>query len=300
MSIELITGKSATAHISANDFRAVNRANYGPGRYILKDADNMQVQISAKGSIYIGRGSCMWSGMHIRCEDPTTLSFTPPTTRAAISVYLHYVKDVETLNESVEWVVSIEGDPSPIVDNVSDNIVEAYTMFALARMQADGTIGDTEYRFQLLDCHEDFDLSTVERRIEEGIELKSAEVDGELYAQNQKIAILETADVLYNGNEAITSTLKTVQMSKDYRNYKYLIFTFTGHIDGFGSSDDKAFVIIPTFTTQKFGGVNNYYNKIRLSAGDVDILIEKFNHLNLTVGVTASQKIRLYSIYGVN
>lgn len=300
MSIELITGKSATAHISANDFRAINRANYGPGRYILKDADNMQVSIYANGTVSILKGSCMWSGMHIRCEDPGILKFTPPTTRAAISVYLHYVKDVETLNESVEWVVSVGGDPSPMVDNVADNTMEAYTLFAFARMQADGTIGDTIYKFKLLDCHEDFDLSTVEQRIEEGIELKSAEVDDKLYAQNKKIAILETADVLYNGNEVITSSSKTVQMSKDYRNYKYLIFTFIGNIDGFGLGDDKAFVIIPTFTANSFGGVNNYYNKIRLSDGDVDIRIDSFYYLDLTVRVTASQKIKLYSIYGVN
>lgn len=301
MSIELITGKSATAHISANDFRAVNRANYGPGRYILKDADNMQVQISAQGTIYIGRGSLMWSGMHIRCEDPTTLKFTPPTTRENIDVYLHYVKDVETLNESVEWVVSVGKELTPIIDNVADNTMEAYTLFCFASMFADGTIGETRYKFNLLDCHEDFDLSTIEQRIEWGIALKSAEIDGELYGQNQRIAILETADVLYNGNEEITtSTPKTVQMSKDFRNYKYLIFTFTGHIDGFGSSDDKAFVIIPTFIANKFSGVSRYYNKIRLSAGDVDILINGFYYLNLTVNVTASQKIRLYSIYGVN
>lgn len=185
MSIELITGKSATAHISANDFRAINRANYGPGRYILKDADNMQAEMYANGTIHILRGSCMWSGMHIRCENPTILNFTPPTTRASIGVYLHYVKDVETLNESVEWVVSVGGDPSPMVDNVADNTMEAYTLFCYATMQTDGTIGDTIYKFKLLDsfheiekliayAHEEVVLFNGESRVHSDIPLSES------------------------------------------------------------------------------------------------------------------------------
>lgn len=194
MSIELITGKSATAHISANDFRAINRANYGPGKYILKDADNMQASIYANGTISILKGSCMWSGMHIRCETPTILNFTPPTTRANIDVYLHYVKDAETLNESVEWVVSVGKELTPNIDNVADNTMEAYTLFCYASMFADGTIGDTHYKFEPINT-----LREVEKLI--------------AYAHEEV--------VLFNGESRVYSD---IPLSESFRNFYELEF----------------------------------------------------------------------------
>lgn len=299
MSIELITGKSATAHISANDFRAINRANYGPGRYILKDADNMQTQISAQGTIYIGRGSLMWSGMHIRCEDPTTLKFTPPTTRENIEVYLHYVKDVETLNESVEWVVSVGKELTPIIDNVADNTMEAYTLFCFASMFADGTMGDTRYKFNLLDCHEDFDLSTIEQRIDWGIELKTASYNQKFNNYDEAIDKISRIVVLYNGDEVVSPSRKKISLKDDYDNYKFLIFEFTGYMGGFGSSDSRAHIIIPSFNA-KISGIYGFYNRIYLREGEVNVIINGFyNVLEPSVQVETSQTIKLYSIYGV-
>lgn len=290
MSIELITGKSATAHISANDFRAVNRANYGPGRYILKDADNMQTQISAQGTIYIGRGSLMWSGMHIRCEDPTTLKFTPPTTRENIEVYLHYVKDVETLNESVEWVVSVGKELTPIIDNVADNTMEAYTLFCFASMFADGTMGDTRYKFNLLDCHEDFDLSTIEQKYEDITGSRLSDV-------YSRLNLLEKEPVLYNGNELINGSI-IVNFSEKFVEYKYLTYVFVGDYDGFSDKYSQATITVPRFVVNNKYYMKNHY-KIYFDDGEVDVNIELDDYQNESE-ITSSKVIRLVKVVGTN
>lgn len=207
MSIELITGMAATAHISANDFRAINRANYGPGRYILKDAENMQVQISAQGTIHIGIGSCMWSGMHIRCETPTTLNFTPPVSSSEnVYVYLHYVKDAETLYESVEWVVSVGKELTPEVNNVLDNTMEAYTIFCYASRFADGTMGKVNYKFELINT-----LREVEKLI--------------AYAHEEV--------VLFNGESRVHSD---IPLSESFRNFYELEFIGRDYSENAASS----------------------------------------------------------------
>lgn len=130
MAIELITGVGEENHISSNDVRAFNRANFGQGKYILKDADNMEVTISpAVGNISISSGSCLWSGMHIRNNATTTLSYVVPAAIQVILVYLHYMKNADTGIESIEFVVSSGTALEPIIDNLGDNTIEAYTLF---------------------------------------------------------------------------------------------------------------------------------------------------------------------------
>ena len=193
MSIELITGMAETAHISANDYRAINRANYGQGRYILNDDHKMTTEMHDRGMIYIDSGSCLWSGMHIRCEEPTTLTYIMPVTTEDVYVYLHYVKDTETLYESVEWVTSVGKKLSPEIDNLSDNTIEAYTLFCYATITSDGKIGDVVYMFELVKSHEDYEKK---------------------YADSQKSV------VLYNGLLSVGSC----KLSESFKNYKYIIF----------------------------------------------------------------------------
>lgn len=128
--VELITGKAAEAHISSNDDRAFHRANFGQGKYIFQDADNMSIAVTAtSGTITISAGSCLWSGMHIRVSEPETLNYVVPAASQTVRVYLHYTKDAETLDEDVEFVVSIDNELTPLIDNLSDNTLEAYTLF---------------------------------------------------------------------------------------------------------------------------------------------------------------------------
>jgi hypothetical protein len=130
MAIELITGVGADNHISSNDFRAFNRANFGQGRYILKDADNMAIDVSGStGTITIHEGSCLWSGMHIRLPSAEQLNYVVPTASQMIYVYLHYVKEATSGVESVSFVISAGKTMKPEIDSLADNTVEAYTLF---------------------------------------------------------------------------------------------------------------------------------------------------------------------------
>lgn len=146
MAIELITGVGADNHVSSNDFRAFNRANFGQGRYILTDANNMEVVISPlTGTISISEGSCLWSGMHIRNASVENLTYIIPTTSQNVYVYLHYTKNVDTGVESVKFVVSVGNELSPVVDMLDDNTVEAYTLFCSFVASSTATSNYTEY-----------------------------------------------------------------------------------------------------------------------------------------------------------
>ncbi len=130
MAIELITGVGADNHVSSNDFRAFNRANFGQGKYVLNDAENMNWFVSAPtGEITINTGSLMWSGMHIRNASNLTLTYPVPTSSTPIYIYLYYSKNTDTLIESVDFVVSVGKEVMPVVDNLSDNTITAYTLF---------------------------------------------------------------------------------------------------------------------------------------------------------------------------
>lgn len=140
MAIELITGVGADNHISSNDFRAFNRANFGQGKYILNDAENMSWYVStSSGEIYINTGSLLWSGMHIRNASDVTLNYAAPSSSATVYVYLHYTKNTNTSVESVDFVVSVGETLTPIVDNLADNTVDAYTLFCSFTSTSSGT-----------------------------------------------------------------------------------------------------------------------------------------------------------------
>lgn len=130
MAVELITGVGASDHISSNDFRAFNRANFGQGRYILNDAENMEVNVSAPaGIISISEGSCLWSGMHIRVLSAEQIRYTVPSSSQVIYVYLHYTKDASTGVESVDFEIKQGIKLSSTTDNLDDNTLDAYTLF---------------------------------------------------------------------------------------------------------------------------------------------------------------------------
>lgn len=194
MAIELITGVGESNHISSNDFRAFNRANFGQGKYILKDADNMEVTISpATGNIFIASGSCLWSGMHIRNTDTETLSYVVPTSTQVIFVYLHYIKDSETGVESVEFVVSFGATLEPVVDNLNDNTIEAYTLF---------------YSFQA--------TSSAVSNITQGF------VQAKSFEEFQKeIDAIHEYKVIFNGSASKGST---ITLNESFKNFEYIQF----------------------------------------------------------------------------
>lgn len=132
LSVELITGHADDNHVTSFDARAFNRATLGKGKYILQDADNLRVQISGlTGTIQISAGSCLWSGMHIKVEEEGVITYTTPATTDYVYVWLHYLRNPETLVESVDFVTTTgtRPDSALITDTLTDEATEAYTLF---------------------------------------------------------------------------------------------------------------------------------------------------------------------------
>lgn len=193
--IELITGHGADNHISSNDFRAFNRANFGQGRYILNDENNMVVSVSAvTGSISIASGSCMWSGMHIRLASPETLTYIVPATTQTVGIYLHYTKDVDTLIETVELKAFIGSVPSPIVDDLSDNTSEAYTLFySFTASATDAT--NAKYVFKNIKSNDDIE---------------------------NLISDTNSETILFSGRSGVNSTIILTESIRNFREVEFI------------------------------------------------------------------------------
>lgn len=202
MAIELITGVGETNHVSSNDFRAFNRAIFGQQRYILKDADNMDVVVSAvTGDISIATGSCVWSGMHIRIASVENLKYIVPVSTQRINIYLHYTKSIETFVESVEFVVLQGSEASPIVNELDDDTIEAYTLF---------------YSFDATSTA----ISNINKAFDSVI--SQSDIVDEV---NKSIANATATTVLFEGEAGAGST---IDLSESFKNFKELEISFAG------------------------------------------------------------------------
>lgn len=202
MAIELITGVGETNHVSSNDFRAFNRAIFGQQRYILKDADNMDVVVSAvTGDISIATGSCVWSGMHIRIASVENLKYIVPVSTQRINIYLHYTKSIETFVESVEFVVLQGSEATPIANELDDDTIEAYTLF---------------YSFDATSTA----ISNINKAFDSVI--SQSDIVDEV---NKSIANATATTVLFEGE---AGTGSTIDLSESFKNFKELEIAFAG------------------------------------------------------------------------
>lgn len=275
--VELITGKSAEAHISSNDDRAFHRANFGQGKYIFQDADNMGVAVTAaSGTITISTGSCLWSGMHIRVLKPESLNYVVPAASQIVRVYLHYTKDAETLDEAVEFVVTIDTELAPAIDSLSDNTLEAYTLFCSFTATATA-ITNLLSGFSVALSHE-----TLEQLIADAHEEK----------------------ILFSGN-AIEGT--TINLNESFKNFYELEFI------GDNTSSKRILTSQIPETGLNFGvsisGANKFTNATTTYSYFMSAFFSvksdtAFNFLNssasvVSEGVQASSSKALYQIIGI-
>lgn len=254
MAVELITGVGESDHISSNDFRAFNRANFGQGRYILKDAENMDINISpSTGVIAISEGSCMWSGMHIRLASTEQIRYTVPSAVQMIYVYLHYVKDVSTGVESVDFQVRQGIKLSPTTDNLNDNTVEAYTLFC--------SFSALPTSFDNLKC--DFKIIKSHEELEKDVATSQEDV------------------VLFEGN----ITPGTISLSESLNNFKYIIFECTGR--------DKYYhtILFSDYIRDDFAvsvvGNNKWSNKAAIYTVISNIYASKISETEIKVSYTS-------------
>lgn len=273
--IELITGHGSDNHISSNDFRAFNRANFGQGRYILKDENNMAVTVSAAtGDISIASGSCMWSGMHIRLASAESLTYVVPTTSQTVGIYLHYTKNADTLVEAVEVKAFIGSVPSPIVDTLSDNTTEAYTL--LYSFTASATaITNAEYAFELAKSNDE-------------IESLIAEANSET--------------VLFSGSAALNSS---IALTESFRNFRELIFyvgsDFCGRV--LTSDISGGNIDVPMFGASKWTNTNDTYLRVatvRLSiTSETKLQYTNGQYIIIGIAIAEQDKLPILKIKGI-
>lgn len=327
MSIELITGAAAEPHISSNDYRAVNRGNYGKGNYILKDAENLKVTVAAAmGEIHIDTGSAMWHGMHIRCAIDTELSYTPPTSETPVYIYFHYVKDSVTLYESVDWVVSVGSEKSPIINEIPDSAFEAYSLFAsFTHNPASQTADGLNTHFVLLDSHDDFNMPLIESKIENSeaaskqytdnqittqvypkiesvrsyaitangqLESSIAKVDGRVTAVDNKISDTHKRVGLWGGGSIVTSGLK-VQASKSCDGFNFIGFAVSLSTQ----NDKRGGGVIPSIAINRGAG---YTNTAVVGADGKSFALEFTWNTDNTVEFKNALSLKLLGIYGYN
>lgn len=134
MSLNLITGKRGTAHISSADWRSLNRGIVGEGKFFLEDTStNSKGDFSinaSNGEITIPPRSFIWSGMHIRNDASLIVRYVPPTSTSNINLWLHYTKESDSGIENVEFVTTIDSSPYPVADVIEDITTNAYTSVA--------------------------------------------------------------------------------------------------------------------------------------------------------------------------
>lgn len=143
MALKFVTAKAGVAHISSADWKSLNRGIMGRGKYILIDTENNSqneyIFSPAQGEVSIPPCSLMWSGAHIRNTTTTVLKYTPPTVDSTINVWLHYLKDADSGVETLDFVTTINEQPSPIYDEIEDGTLEAYTSLCYFTHKADST-----------------------------------------------------------------------------------------------------------------------------------------------------------------
>ena len=101
--LNLVTGKTGSAHVTAQETRAFNRAIYGNGNYRLYDsADSgnvvtVSLTTDTNKTFEISAGSLLWNGMHIRITDKKTIS--TGSTASTYYIYLQYINSagIETV-----------------------------------------------------------------------------------------------------------------------------------------------------------------------------------------------------------
>lgn len=267
MAVELITGVGASDHISSNDFRAFNRANFGQGRYILNDADNMEVNVSAPaGIISISEGSCMWSGMHIRLSSAEQIRYTVPSSAQMIYVYLHYTKDASTGVESVDFEVKQGIKLSSTTDNLDDNTLDAYTLFCSFAAYPTSASDITVF-FKTIKSHE---------------ELENA------VATSQDEVVLFDGDIVPG----------TINISENMNNFKFIIFEYRGG-DAYCHALFSADHIYENFAVSIVGN-DKWGNKASLFTSIANIFAKKIGDTQIRILYTSRVLLdtSVQSMYG--
>lgn len=153
MALRFVTAKTGSAHISSADWRSLNRGLAGKGKYILNDTEGNstgEFWVSpSSGQITIPPCSLLWSGTHIRNTTSTVLEYVPPVVDSTVNVWLYYRKNADNGIETLDYVVTVNEQPSPVLDEIEDNTLEAYTLlFSFSQVVENSSADNVKIHFE--------------------------------------------------------------------------------------------------------------------------------------------------------
>ena len=153
MALRFVTAKTGSAHISSADWRSLNRGLAGKGKYILNDTEGNSTgefwASPSEGQITIPPCSLLWSGTHIRNTTSTVLEYVPPVVDSTVNVWLYYRKNADNGIETLDYVVTVNDQPSPVLDEIEDNTLEAYTLlFSFSHTVASASVDNAKVHFE--------------------------------------------------------------------------------------------------------------------------------------------------------
>ncbi len=188
MALKFVTAKAGAAHISSADWKSLNRGIMGRGKYILIDTENNSpggyIVSPAQGEVSVPPCSLMWSGAHIRNTTTTVLKYTPPTVDSTINVWLHYMKNADSGVETLEFVLTVNEQPTPVIDEIEDNALEAYTLFCYFTHK----VGSTEEEYYNRGFEPVASLVGTQERTDQRLEALDDKLDEEIEKRQSDIA----------------------------------------------------------------------------------------------------------------
>jgi hypothetical protein len=206
------------------------------------------------------------------------------------------VKDSETLYESVEWVVSVGEEKSPIINEISDGAFEAYSLFAsFTHNPASQTADGLATHFVLLDSHDDFnmpkirsEISTALTKAKQYTDNAKTELNKSISTVDGRVTELKNPDTLWSGLKSVTSGLK-VQCAKSYENYNFICFSVRS------SSTDVGTGVAARVGIQ---GGSGYINTVVVGSDGKTYALEFTWYVDNQVEFRSTKDVTLLGIYG--
>lgn len=226
MALKFVTAKTGEAHISSADWKSLNRGLSGTGKYMLEDTSNNNSNdffVSAtQGKITIPPRSFLWSGAHIRNTNSLVIDYVPPTVSSTVNVWFHYLKDADSGIESLETVVTVDNQPSPIIDEIEDGTLEAYTLILSFFHNVESTTAEN-VTLSFLPIQALDELNKASQLVVEALSAEKAERESADYSFESQIALIQDSiNTLKGGLEVLAEGLT------DYpTNQQNIIFTST-------------------------------------------------------------------------
>ena len=75
MTCELVTGSAGADHVSSADDGSMFASVFGPGRYAVKQGNDLAATLASSNSVQIGTGACFIDGRYFRVTAAETVSF---------------------------------------------------------------------------------------------------------------------------------------------------------------------------------------------------------------------------------